>query len=138
VPSAKCAVALLPSTAMCSTPSVASVNFMEASRIRHIVSRAHSTHTRSAYTVAAEASMYNVTVLKLDAMASSLALLGGCSLHGHMLVCAPVLVMPSVRLAGLLDGRVNQLAAPRAPWTVDDLPDAFLVSKSVAGLEKYR
>ena len=42
------------------------------------------------------------------------------------------------RLAGLLDGRVSQLAAPRAPWTVDDLPDALLVSQSVARLEKYR
>ena len=67
-----------------------------------------------------------------------LALLGGGPPHGHTLVCAPVLVTPSVRLAGLLDGRVSQLAAPRAPWTVDDLPDALLVSQSVARLEKYR
>src|SRR5438876_167020 len=71
-------------------------------------------------------------------IASSLALLGGGPPHGHTLVCAPVLVTPSVRLAGLLDGRVSQLAAPRAPWTVDDLPDALLVSQSVARLEKYR
>jgi hypothetical protein len=71
-------------------------------------------------------------------VASSFALHGGCSPHGHTLVCAPVLVTPSVRLAGLLDGRVDQLTAPRVPWTVDDLPDAFLVSKSVARLEKYR
>src|SRR5262245_53053496 len=51
---------------------------------------------------------------------------------------APVLIAPRARLAGLLNGRVNQLAASGAPGAVNDLPDAFLVDKQVARLEQHR
>src|SRR5438445_475026 len=46
-------------------------------------------------------------------IASSLALLGGGPPHGHTLVCAPVLVTPSVRLAGLRTASRAALAPRR-------------------------